>query len=412
MPGEDDQDGRRRSVPRWLRAVLPALVVPPLALAPVLGDGSRWNAATVLLVLAAAVTVALRLRFPRSAAAAAIGLGVVGLALQGPLVSLVATLMVTVFSAARHTNRRTAVVVAVAASTCVGTAAALLAQDWEAGRGLVEVTAWMGFAAAAGDATRSRAVYVAGITERARRAEESKESKARRRVAEERLRIARDLHDVLAHQIAVVNLHANVASRALPDRPEDAERSLLAIRGAARAVLGEIGDLLQVLRASDTESATPGTAVAPVPGLTDLDRLVADFGRSGLGVEVRTVGTPVPVPEAVGVAAYRIVQEALTNAHKHGDDASALLQVEHQPGWLELTVTNTAATARRSGPADVPGHGLLGARERAAAVRGELTTSWGPGSVHRLTARLPAVPPDEEPASLPEATVVTNRGAA
>lgn len=113
----------------------------------------------------------------------------------------------------------------------------------------------VGFAAAAGDASRSRRAYIDTITERARRAEETKESEARSRVAEERLKIARDLHDVMAHQIAVISMHAGVASQALPTRPDDAERALATIRQAARTVLGEIASLLRVLRAADPSRA-------------------------------------------------------------------------------------------------------------------------------------------------------------
>lgn len=315
-------------------------------------------------------------------------------AVDGPLFSYLAALMVVVFSVARHTDRRTAVIVAAVAAVTVGVAgAAFLPAEWGTVRPFVQVIAMVGFAAAAGDASRSRRAFIDTITERARRAEETKESEARRRVAEERLAIARDLHDVVAHQIAVINLHAGVASSALRARPDDAERSLVTIREAARTVLGEIGGLLSVLRTSDPPADSPAAGLAPVPGLAELDRLVADFARGGLRVDVRTVGTPFDLPESVDLVAYRVIQEGLTNAQKHGSDASALLQVEYAPALLDVTVTNTVVAkpgASRSRPA---GHGLTGARERVAAVHGTLDTSFGPGPVHRLTARLPLPAP-------------------
>lgn len=383
------------ALPRSVRDAAPILAVVPGAFAPpndllVNGGGPQWpTVPTVLLTVAAGLLVGLRLRHPRGAAAAVIAASVAAMAAGGSLFSYLAALMIVVFSVARHTDRRTAVIVAAVAAATVGvTGTALLPEEWGTVRPFVQVSAMVGFAAAAGDASRSRRAFIDTITERARRAEETKESEARRRVAEERLAIARDLHDVVAHQIAVINLHAGVASSALRARPDDAERSLGTIREAARTVLGEIGGLLNVLRTSDPP-AGPAAGLAPAPGLAELDRLVTDFARGGLRVDVRTVGTPYQLPESVDLVAYRVIQEGLTNAQKHGSDASALLQVEYDPALLDVTVTNTVAAKPRASRSQTPGHGLTGARERVAAVHGTLDTSFGPGPVHRLTARLP-----------------------
>lgn len=388
------------ALPRSVRDAAPILAVVPGVFAPpndtlVDGSGPQWpTVLTVVMTVAACLIVGLRLRYPRATAAAVIAAGVATLAVDGPLFSYLAALMVVVFSVARHTDRRTAVIVAAVAALTVGVAgAAFLPEEWGTVRPFVQVSAMVGFAAAAGDASRSRRAFIDTITERARRAEETKESEARRRVAEERLAIARDLHDVVAHQIAVINLHAGVASSALRSRPDDAERSLVTIREAARAVLGEIGGLLNVLRTSDPPAAGPTAGLAPVPGLSELDRLVANFARGGLHVDVRTVGTPFELPESVDLVAYRVIQEGLTNAQKHGRDASALLQVEYDPALLDVTVTNTVATMPGPVRSHTPGHGLTGARERVAAVHGTLDASFGPGPVHRLNARLPLAGP-------------------
>ena len=279
---------------------------------------------------------------------------------------------------------------------------------------MLQLAAFVGFATAAGDANRSHAAYIHGITERARRAEETKEAEALRRVAEERLRIARDLHDLLAHQIAVINLHSSVASQALPERPADAEKSLATIREAARTVLGEIGSLLSVLRATDAGGT--GLSTAPVSGLADLETLLIDFERSGLIVEHRVAGAARPLPGAVDMVAYRVVQEALTNAHKHGADHSALLHLDYQPDGIEVTVTNTVTAQPRPGSAAAEtaaaaaGHGLLGARERVGSVGGRLTAARGPGPVFRFTAWLPTAAADAPPAPAPALGAVPAAG--
>jgi signal transduction histidine kinase len=390
--------GPRHVLWRRLGSVLPPLVLLPAAFGPngfgALGPRPQWE---VPLCLAAMVVVALRLRFPRSAAGAAIALCLVALLVQGPVGAMLAALVIVVYSVGRHADRRTTAVLAVTATVLVGVPAAVtLGDEWGAVRAFVQVLALVGFAAAAGDGARSRHAFIDATNDRVRRAEESKESEARSRVAEERLKIARDLHDVMAHQIAVINLNASVASQALRSRPEDAERSLSTIREASRTVLAEIASLLRVLRASDPALTSDTSAPGPVPGLGQLRHLVEGFEVSGLRVDVRVVGEQVDVPEAVDIVAYRVIQEGLTNAHKHGSDPSALLQVEFGRHLLEVTVTNTVHAAGDRIHDASEGHGLLGARERVAAVAGELTTSFGPGPVHRLVVRLPLPAPPEE----------------
>jgi signal transduction histidine kinase len=391
--------GERALAPRglppvWLRDALLVLVVlgPSFARTDVSGNIVSSPAAALLMVISAG-SVLLRRRTPVVGASIAVIACVLGLAVDGPVIAHLLAVLIGVFAVARRCTRRTSLIFSGAAVLLLAAAMLVfLDSSWHDARAMLQLTAFVGFATAAGDANRSHVAYIHSITERARRAEETKESEALRRVAEERLRIARDLHDLLAHQIAVINLHSSVASQALPDRPADAETSLATIRQAARNVLGEIGGLLNVLRATDADGA--GRPSAPVAGLADLAALLADFERSGLRVDQRVVGAPRPLPGAVDSVAFRVVQEALTNAHKHGADHSALLHLDYQSAGLEITVTNTVAAQPRAGTAAAEdsagaGHGLLGARERVGSVAGHLTATRGPGPVFRFTAWLP-----------------------
>ncbi|MFT4212941.1 MAG: histidine kinase [Microbacterium sp.] len=244
--------------------------------------------------------------------------------------------------------------------------------------GIVQVAVTLGFAAALGDAVRTRRAYIAEITERALRAEATREAEASRRVAEDRLRIARDLHDAVAHQISVISLNAGVASSALDAHPEVTREALGTIRAASRTVLGEIGDMLATLRAPEDAAV-----LTPTVGLSGLDGLLETFAASGLAVTVRRDDADAALTAAADVVAYRVIQEALTNAHKHGGEPRAHLRLSVADGWLRITVTNPAGA-----PASSPGHGLTGIRERVTAVRGAVEAGVD-GTVFRLRVSLP-----------------------
>ncbi|MDO8381687.1 MAG: histidine kinase [Microbacterium sp.] len=252
------------------------------------------------------------------------------------------------------------------------------------------------FFAAAGDATRFRHEYIVAITERARRAEQTRESEAQRRVTEERLRIARDLHDAVAHQISVISLNAGVASTSLETRPEKTREALASIRTASRAVLGEIGDLLEMLRAEEGERGEASVR-PPQPSLDRLDELIGRFHETGLEVGVRSEGDLERVPVPVQRIAYRVVQEGLTNAHKHGAEHRAHVLLDVEPDALVVVVTNPVAPEpkpERDGGETRGGHGLIGLRERVATVRGTVQTGPTPGGF-RLAATLPLTKVEE-----------------
>lgn len=244
------------------------------------------------------------------------------------------------------------------------------------------------FGAAAGEGARSRREYIAAIMERAQRAEQTREAEAKRRVSEERLKIARDLHDTVAHQIAVINLNAGVASSAVDTRPEKAKEALSKVRVAGRTVLGEIGALLTLLRADD--DAQP---LAPQPDLNRIDDLVSQFRTVRMETTVRVNGDLSAVGDAVSRVAYRVIQESLTNAHKHGIEHRAHVLVLVHDEELTVVVANPVdfpAGESRETTIDGrgPGFGLTGLRERVASVRGIIEAGPDLGG-WKVTARLP-----------------------
>ncbi|WAA64500.1 sensor histidine kinase [Microbacterium oxydans] len=238
-------------------------------------------------------------------------------------------------------------------------------------------------AGALGDAARSRREFVAVMTERAERAEQSRDDEARRRVMEERVRIARDLHDVVAHQISVISLNAGVASSAVESRPERAREALTTIRSASRTVLTDIGGLMSLLRADDGDDPSD---LRPQHGLADLDALIERFEEVGLRVDLRREDDTVAMSPASDHVAYLVVQEGLTNAHKHGAQGRVAVTVRAVDEALALTVANPVdPSVVRSSPS---GHGLRGLRERVSAVRGEVAVE-STGEDFVLSVHLP-----------------------
>ncbi len=316
-----------------------------------------------------AALVARRLA-PRLVLAVTTGGAAVATVLIGSTSALFATAMVALYTVAVTSDRRTTWT-AWAATAATGIVATVLsAPSSSVLTEILPVLPWTAVAAAAGDALRNRRAYVAATEERAERAERTREEEALRRVAEERLRIAHDLHDVVAHRIAVVNVQAGVASHLLDSRPDQAREALGHVRSASSAILEELSDILSVLR-------QPGETVdstAPVPGLGQLDALVASFAKAGLAVDYSLTGKPRRVVPTVDLVAYRVLQEALTNAHKQGTGI-AHLSVTWQPSALDLHVTNPtrdSVVLGDDGSTDGAGHGLLGMRERALAVGGAI----------------------------------------
>ncbi|MBD8060996.1 sensor histidine kinase [Oceanitalea stevensii] len=256
--------------------------------------------------------------------------------------------------------------------------------SWEDASRLVTVAAAPLVAVVLGRSARHRRAYLAFVEERALRAEEARDSEARTRVAEERVRIARELHDLVAHQITLANAQASVAARLLDTRPGQARESLEELVGTTRQALDHLRATVGLLRDRD-ETPAP---TEPAPGLRGLEVLVESFRRAGLEVSVQHTGSARPLPPAVDLTAYRIVQEALTNVTKHSAAHSARVRLTWHHDRLEVTVTDDGPEART--PVDrSPGYGLVGLRERAVSVDGRLTVGPRPGGGFLVTAHLP-----------------------
>ena len=242
--------------------------------------------------------------------------------------------------------------------------------------------------AALGESVRTRRVLAAEAQERADRAEQTKEEEARRRVDAERLRIAREVHDTVAHSIAVINVQAGVTAHVLDKRPDQARETLLVIEQTSARALGELRVTLGMLRDVGDDRR------APTPGLNQVEELVGLAREAGLDVKLEVASPPVELPGATDQAAYRILQESITNAIRHAGPARVVVSVTYGPSDLELLVADDGHGPRDAGRgAGDAGRGIVGMRERAALLGGELTAGSGPGGGFRVRARLP-LPPD------------------
>jgi signal transduction histidine kinase len=318
---------------------------------------------------------------------------------------------VALFSVAVYRSREAAWISA-ACTAVVLMPEAALRQDQAVVQVLAGLGTWMVAATAVGDSVRNRRAYVIAVEERALRAEQSREREARRRVVEERLRIARELHDVVAHHITLIKVQAAVASQVLHQHPDQADEALGHIRRSSRIVLEEMGALVNVLR-DDSEPAS----TQPASGLAHLPKLISGFEASGLPVTYVSAGSPRELPALADLAAYRIVQESLTNAYKHGRGGPATVEVGYRPRELRLRIHNpvpaggTAAARVGSGsvtlgnrpslrgrPGDGgpqltrAGHGILGMRERAVAAGGHLLAEPDRDGGFAVVASLPLPP--------------------
>jgi len=368
-----------------LAVVLAGFVLKSAVLEPGSDLAETVTVGNVLVAVVAFLAVLQRRSRPRTALliATAATVGAVTQDVSNP--GLIVALGVITYSIATHTNRREGWSCALAAASVVYAAAVIASAGWRPD--VLAVFAWIFMAAAVGDAARSHRAYVAEVEARAHRAEQTREQEAQRRVIDERLRIARELHDVVAHHIAVISVQAGAATHVLERRPDQVGPVLAHIRDASDLVLKEIASVVGVLRNSDEQASTE-----PAPGLSRLPELLGALAAAGFSVRHQQRGEPRDLPAMVDLAAYRIVQEGLTNAHRYGNGRAVLL-VEYAPSGVVLEVTNDV---RRDRGPEGTGYGLLGMRERASAAGGTVTA--GPLADGRF--RVHAVLPTEDAQAL------------
>jgi signal transduction histidine kinase len=245
----------------------------------------------------------------------------------------------------------------------------------------------MGLAAwVLGDSMAYRRAYNAALEERAARLEAERDAQARIAAAAERARIAREIHDVIAHNVSVMVVQADGASYALDGDPERSREALAAISGTGRQALAELRHLLGVLHTEDEE-----VRFAPLPGVGQLDALIAQVRAAGLPVSFAVEGTPRPMADGPALAAYRVVQESLTNTRRHaGLGATASVTLRYGDDGLRVRVADTGAgVARPAGERGGAGHGLAGMRERAALYGGTVRAGPRPEGGYEVTAELP-----------------------
>ncbi len=244
---------------------------------------------------------------------------------------------------------------------------------------LATVVAWL-----AGENLRQRRNRWAALRERNELLVREREERARQAVAAERLRIARELHDVVAHAMSVIAVQAGVGHHVAATQPMEAQRALEVIETTSRQALTEMRRLLGVLR-QDGQSRSE---ISPSPGLQDVPALISQAADGGLTAHLSS-GRADDVPPGVGLTAYRIVQEALTNAIKHGGP-HADVTLDYTADAISVEVVNDASAQHARGPHVVtPGHGLIGMRERVAVFCGDFSASPRPGGGFRIAARLP-----------------------
>jgi signal transduction histidine kinase len=370
--------------PRLVDAV-PALLLAVLGLA---SAGPGGLPSLLPIVLAMAVALVFRRRYPVEAFAAAIAAGAVQVVTITRPIATDLAIPVLLYTLAAYRPRRLSLpglavcligsVVAVAAwvSNPLGTVQKI-------GLALVIFSSTALLAWVLGDSMAYRRAYLTSLEDRAARLERERDAQAQVAAAAERARIARELHDVIAHNVSVMVVQADGASYALRSDTERAATALAAISRTGRQALAEMRRLLGVLRSGDEE-----VGLAPVPGLDQLRELLGQARDAGMSVSLTVDGTPRSLPEGAELAAYRVVQESLTNTRKHGGPAAAAaVTMQFQPDGLLLRVTDDGLGAAAA--ADGTGHGLTGMRERVEMYGGKVEAGPLPGGGYQVTARLP-----------------------
>ena len=363
----------------YLVDALPAGALGFLMLVELAARGDPFPpAASLFPILVVAVALAFRRRQPLVAFGVIVGMVVLSL-ISAPYTGI-AAIMVAAYSVGAHSRYRLAslgLMLATATGVDLVFHGGLPPIPDLAGPFVALVPLWM-----VGNAMRMRQLRIDVSEERAARLEREQELTTRAALAEERARIARDLHDVLAHSVSVMVVQAGAARQVLTTSPEEARQALLSVESTGRDAMTELRGLLDVLR---EDNALP---LAPQPGMEDVDGLVRRVRAAGLPVELHVEGTRRPLPVGIDLAAYRIVQEALTNALKYSGLAATTVMLEYRVNELKLEVLDEGA-AGESAQMPASGRGLLGMRDRVALYGGSFEAGPRPGRGYAVRVWLP-----------------------
>jgi signal transduction histidine kinase len=373
-----------------------ALLVAGLGAGPVLGTSSMRPRELLVLALVVwmCVPLAARRQHPVAVFSALVAAGGLQVLLFGPMGSDVAVL-VGLYTLAAYRPRRIALPGLLV--TLLGSAIALakwapapaVRDWWMLGEVLAvfwgpALTAWL-----LGDMIRWRRSYYRELEERAARLERERDAQAQIAAAAERARIARELHDVVAHNVSVMVVQADGASYAMSSSPDRAREALAAISATGRQALAEMRSLLGVLRSASEPLPASGAELAPQPGIEQLSELLARARATGLPVSFTVEGVPRQLPRGTALTAYRVVQESLTNARKHGGaGVTATVTLRFCEQEVAIIVTDDGQASQQGG--DGQGHGLIGMRERAELFGGTVTAGPRPGGGYRVMVTLPA----------------------
>ncbi|MFF7204349.1 MULTISPECIES: sensor histidine kinase [unclassified Streptomyces] len=361
------------------------------------GVGDKWTAALVVLLLS--LVVALRRRMPEKMLVLTAALGVAQLVLDIQVNPADFAMLVIIYTVAAHDRSPWASRLALVGGLSAATLAQLrwpMEETGTWGKVFFTVVLSVPFALAwvLGDSIRTRRAYFDQLEERATRLEKEREAQSKVAVAAERARIARELHDVVAHNVSVMVVQADGAAYVLDAAPDQAKQALETISTTGRQALAEMRRLLGVLRTGD---APESGEYVPQPDVQQIEDLVEQVRHSGLTVDFKIEGTARQLPSGVELTAYRIVQEALTNTRKHGGpEAGASVRLVYFDDGLGLLVEDdgrgSAHELYEDGGADGRGHGLIGMRERVGMVGGTLDAGPRPGGGFRISALLPLKP--------------------
>ncbi|MFC5214234.1 sensor histidine kinase [Streptomyces coerulescens] len=360
--------------------------------------GTDSEAAIIVMVLLLCLVIALRRRMPEKMLLLAIGVGLGQLVLDVATTPANFAFLVIVYTVAA-TGARWASRVALGVGLCAAPLAQLRWPEQDSSvlgniALIIFLTVPFALAWVLGDSIRTRRAYYEQLEERATRLEKEREAQSKVAVAAERARIARELHDVVAHNVSVMVVQADGAAYVLDSAPDQAKKALETISSTGRQALAEMRRLLGVLRTGEHQES--GEYV-PQPDVEQIDELIQQCRTSGLPVDFKVEGTPRPLPSGVELTAYRIVQEALTNTRKHGGpNAGASVRLVYFDDGLGLLVEDDGKGAPHElyedGGADGSGHGLIGMRERVGMVGGTLDAGPRPGGGFRISALLPLKP--------------------